>query len=139
VGADGPLRATLDWNQLLDQDDGIALRLNAKFHQADEPGRDVERNECCGFARWMALGLGSDAQRTLSYLHQKQNDWPGLGLPNARNAKLAGFGFQGAAAPVDRFQFYRYCTDYRDIEADIATARLEHPTKRDRCGDRRVG
>lgn len=126
VGTDDLLRATADYNVVLSEENGIAFRLNAMTHQADEPGRDVVRNERWGVAPSIAFGLGGDTQLTLSYLHQEQDDVPDFGLPNARNFTLAGSGFEGAVAPVDPSNFYGYSTDYRDIEVDIATARIAH-------------
>lgn len=126
VGTDNLQRATVDWNLALNEQEGVAFRLNAMVHSADEPGRDVVENQRWGFAPSIAFGLGGDTQFTLSYLHQEQNDLPDFGLPNARNASLAGSGFEGQVAPVDTSNFYGYSTDYRDVQVDIATARLDH-------------
>ena len=65
----------------------------------------------------IGFGIDSDTQlhRQLSAL--EQDDLPDYGLPNARNISLAGSGFEGAAAPVERSNFYGYSTDYRDIRS----------------------
>lgn len=119
-------RGTADVNLVLSEAAGIALRLNALAHSADEPGRDHVRNERWAFAPSLAVGLERDTTLTLSYLHLEQDDRPDLGLPNARNFSLAGSGFEGRPAPVDRSNYYGYTTDYRDVKTDMGTVRLTH-------------
>lgn len=126
IGTDELYRATMDWNQPLNEENGIAFRLNVMTHTANEPGRDVVSNERWGFAPSIAFGLDGDTTLTLSYLRQEQNDIPDFGLPNARNFTLAGSGFEGEVAPVDPSNFYGYANDYRDVAIDIATANLSH-------------
>ncbi len=126
AGTHDLFRATTDLNVVLSEAGGIALRLNALGHSADEPGRDVVENERWAVAPALGFGIGGSTQFVVSYLHLEQDDLPDFGLPNARNNTLAGSGFEGRAAPVERSNFYGYSTDYRDIEVDMVTARLEH-------------
>jgi catecholate siderophore receptor len=126
IGTDELNRATVDWNFVVDEARGIAVRLNGMGHRSEEPGRDVVESERWGFAPSIAFGLGSDTAFTLGYFHQEQDDVPDFGLPNARNASLAGSGFEGRVAPVDAGNYYGYSTDYRDVEVDRVTGVLEH-------------
>lgn len=126
IGTHDLFRGTADANAILSQKGGIALRINAMAHSADEPGRDVVENERWAVAPSLAFGLGGSTQLTLSYLRLEQDDLPDFGLPNARNFSLAGSGFEGRVAPVNSSNFYGYSTDYRDIEVDMVTARLDH-------------
>lgn len=126
AGTDNLYRATLDYNTVLSEEAGIALRLNAMAHDANEPGRDVVKNSRYAFAPQIAFGLSGDTRVTLSYYQMSQEDVPDYGLPNARNITLAGSGFEGRVAPVDAGNFYGYSTDYRDLDVTMFTARATH-------------
>jgi len=126
AGTDNLYRATLDYNIVLSEDAGIALRLNAMAHDADEPGRDVVKNSRYAFAPQVAFGLNGDTRVTLSYLYMSQDDVPDYGLPNARNITLAGSGLEGRVAPVETSNFYGYSTDYRNLDVNMLTARMTH-------------
>lgn len=126
IGTDDFFRGTVDINQVLDATNGIAVRLTAMGHSADEPGRDNVYNRRWAVAPSVGVGLGGDTSFILNYLHLSQDDRPDAGLPNGRNFSLAGSGFEGAVAPVDRDNFYGYSTDYRDVTTDTVTGRFEH-------------
>lgn len=126
VGTDQFFRGTFDGNAVLDTERGIALRLTAMAHHNDEPGRDFVENERWAIAPSIGFGLGGDTTVMVNYLHLEQDDLPDLGLPNARNFSLAGSGFEGRVAPVDRDNFYGYATDYRHVETDTITGRIDH-------------
>ncbi|MFN7158623.1 MAG: TonB-dependent receptor, partial [Erythrobacter cryptus] len=126
VGTDQFFRGTFDGNAVLDTEHGIALRLTAMAHHNDEPGRDFVENERWAIAPSIGFGLGGDTTVMVNYLHLQQDDLPDLGLPNARNFSLAGSGFEGRVAPVDRDNFYGYATDYRHVETDTITGRIDH-------------
>ncbi|MDZ4374166.1 MAG: TonB-dependent siderophore receptor [Phenylobacterium sp.] len=126
IGTADLFRGTADVNMVLSEAAGVALRINAMAHSADEPGRDHVRNKRWAFAPSLAIGLERDTTLTLTYLHLEQDDRPDLGIPNARNFSLLNSGFAGRPAPVDRSNFYGYSTDYRDVKTDMGTARLTH-------------
>jgi catecholate siderophore receptor len=126
AGTDDLYRATLDVNRVVDEANGIAVRLTAMGHSADEPGRDAVFNRRWAVAPSVGFGLGNDTSFTVNYLHLEQDDRPDGGLPNARNFSLGGSGFEGKTAPVDRSNFYGYATDYRNVGTDTVTGRLEH-------------
>lgn len=126
VGTDNFYRATADYNYVVDADNGIAVRLTAMAHSADEPGRDQVFNRRWAVAPSIGFGIGGDTSFIVNYLHLEQDDRPDFGLPNGRNLSLAGSGFEGRVAPVDRDNFYGYSTDYRDVRTDTVTGRFEH-------------
>ncbi|MEN3950419.1 TonB-dependent siderophore receptor [Iodidimonas sp. SYSU 1G8] len=126
AGTSDQYRGSVDSNFVLSEEGGIALRLNAVYHNADEPGRRYVNSERWGFAPSLAFGLGTDTRVTLSYLHMEQDEQPDYGLPNARNFSLLGSGFEGRVAPVDFRNYYGYSTDYRDVSVDVGTIKVEH-------------
>jgi catecholate siderophore receptor len=126
AGTDSFYRGVLDYNTVIDPDRGLALRINAMAHSADEPGRDVVKNERWAINPVIGYGLGTDTEITLGHLHIQFDEIPDNGLPNARNRSLAGSGFEGRVAPVSRSNFYGYSTDYRDIRVDVTTLRVDH-------------
>lgn len=126
AGTDKYLRATVDGNFVLDEANGVALRINAVAHRNDEPGRDRAKSERWGVNPVLGFGLGGDTQATIGYFFLRQDDLPDMGIPNGRNRSLAGSGFEGAAAPVRRRNYYGYSTDYRDVETHIASLIVSH-------------
>lgn len=126
VGTDKYFRGTVDGNFVLDEANGVALRINAVAHRNDEPGRDRAKSERWGVNPVLGFGLGGDTQATVGYFFLRQDDLPDMGIPNGRNRSLAGSGFEGAAAPVRRRNYYGYSTDYRDVETHIASLIVSH-------------
>ena len=126
IGTDAFFRSTVDVNRVLDVENGIAVRLTAMAHDADEPGRDHVHNSRWAIAPSIVFGLGGDTQFILNYLHLEQDDVPDYGLPNARNFTLNGSGFEGRVAPVDLSNFYGYSTDYREVRTNVVTGRFSH-------------
>lgn len=126
AGTDKYFRATVDGNFVLDEANGVALRINAVAHRNDEPGRDRAKSERWGVNPVLGFGLGGDTQATIGYFFLRQDDLPDMGIPNGRNRSLAGSGFEGFAAPVRRRNYYGYSTDYRDVETHIASLIVSH-------------
>lgn len=126
IGTDKFFRGTFDVNQVLNEGSGIAVRLTAMGHSADEPGRDHAKNKRWAVAPSIGFGLGGDTSFIVNYLHLEQDDRPDGGLPNTRNFSLAGSGFEGKTAPVRRSNFYGYSTDYREVQTDTVTGRFDH-------------
>lgn len=126
VGTDNFFRGTFDVNQVVDKAAGIAVRLTAMGHSADEPGRDHVFNRRWAVAPSIGFGLSGDTSFIVNYLHLEQDDRPDFGLPNSRNFSLVGSGFEGRVAPVDRNNFYGYSNDYRHVTTDTVTGRFEH-------------
>lgn len=126
-GTDDYKRVTLDLNQPIKE--GIAFRLNALYHDADTPGRDVATSERYGFAPSLAFGLGSPTQVTLSYFHLTQDNIPDYGLPwtqaTSTDPRLANFPNQ--APPVDFSNFYGIANrDKEEVSTNIGTIEIVH-------------
>lgn len=120
-------RATLDWNQSLPVE-GSALRVNAMVQDSGVPGRDVVKNKRWGLASSLAFGLGTDTRYFLNLLYVKQDNVPDGGVPTIG---LPGWTPQPTLErltghPVDPRNFYGTRHDHDDVNAQMATFRLEH-------------
>jgi catecholate siderophore receptor len=119
-------RVEADANLAIDYDRGIALRLSALAHRADEAGRDVTQNRRWAIAPTLVFGIDNATMVQVNVLHTEQNNIPDFGIPNVRDLSFAGSRFFGQPAPVPRNSYYGYSTDYQRIVADTATIRIEH-------------
>ena len=126
IGSDDYARATADLNTVISQDNGIAARLNAVLHDADKPGRDIVTRGRWSIAPSISAGLGTNTVYTLDYFHMEQDDLPDGGIPNGRNASLAGTEFAGRPAPVPRDSFFGHTNDVQDVTADRITFSVDH-------------
>jgi catecholate siderophore receptor len=116
IGTDGYGRLTIDSNKPVS--DTIAVRLNAMIHQADVPGRDVERFERWGFAPSIAFGLGTNTRAVLSYFHQSDDNTPQYGVPFYNGRPVPG---------IDPSNYYGYSNvDKQEIDVDTLTGVFSH-------------
>ena len=67
-----------------------AFRLNAMGESSEVADRDYVKNRRWGVAPSLAFGIGEDDSLTLAYLHQQENNVPGL--PASRSSTAAGAG-----------------------------------------------
>ncbi len=128
-GTDNFKRTTLDLNQPLEGTgfEGVALRLNAMWHDADVPGRDEVYNKRWGLAPSLAIGLGTPTRLTLSYFHMDQDNMPDYGIPWVAGPNAALASIVDQPAPVDYSNFYGLTArDYEHVQNDLGTALLEH-------------
>lgn len=134
-GSDSYARVTADANFATGEHS--ALRMNAMYHHADAPGRDVVENERWGFAPSFALGLGTDTRLKADYLYVEEDNVPDYGLPwNSFTQSTAAdpshngtfpTGAYGADPKVDRSNFYGLKDfDYEDVKTQSGTAQVEH-------------
>lgn len=91
-------------------------------------GRDRVKSERQAIAPSLALGLGSATRIYLSSLHMRQDNVPDGGIPSVG---LEGFFFNNndplrTAPRVDRENYYGLAGDYEKVDADMATAKIEH-------------
>ncbi|MGF7209430.1 catecholate siderophore receptor [Skermanella aerolata] len=93
-----------------------AIRLNVMGQDSDTVGRDLVEQRRWGVAPSIGIGLGTDTQFTLSYLHQEEDNRPDYGLP---------YVF-GRPAPVSLDTFYGLSDDKEDVTVDLLTAKLDH-------------
>ena len=76
------VRATADLNYAFS--DTGAVRLNLMFTNTGVVDRDIVHNTRWGIAPTIALGLGTDTQWSLSYLHQHSTGIPDYGITVAQ-------------------------------------------------------
>lgn len=126
AGTDNLWRGTVDSNAILSRELGAAIRFNAMANSNDVPGRDYTRNRRWAVNPAVAIGLDTDTEVSLAWLHLEQNDIPDFGIPNVRDLSLAASPALGRPAPVDRRSFYGNSNDYYDIVADSVTLRVDH-------------
>lgn len=129
IGTDDYKRATLDLNQPIEGLKGTALRLNALWHDADIPGRDVVTDQRWGVAPSIAFGLDTPTRLTLSYFHLDQDNIAGYGIPwvPQTNTDPSLTAYINEAPPVDFSNFYGLKDrDFEKVITDIATAEIAH-------------
>ncbi|KKW69252.1 hypothetical protein AAV94_00510 [Lampropedia cohaerens] len=80
-------RATVDLNQIVDEERGIAVRLNAVAHRSGVDGRDEILRKRWGIAPSIAYGLGTPTRLTLSYEHLNDDGNYDYGIPTLHDGK----------------------------------------------------
>ncbi len=128
VGNEEYKRATVDVNRALPNGKvpGLAMRLNALYHDAETPRRDEVRNNRVGFAPSLALGLGTPNRLTLSYFMLDQDNMPDYGIPWVPATNNALFLYRDKPAPVDPSNFYGLTTrDYEKTRTTVKTLQFE--------------
>ncbi len=130
-------RLTADINQKFS--DNGAFRLNVMAADGGVDGRDRVRNSSYGIAPSVAFGLNSPTRIYLYSQHIRQDNVPDGGIPtigregfykavatgsNAVNA--AQSAAINAAGKVDNQNYYGGRDDYERVNADMATAKIEH-------------
>ena len=130
VGSGKQKRLTADVNTVLNQERGIALRLNAVAQDSGHAARDVVNDKRWAIAPSLGFGLNGPTRVVLDYLHVDQDNIPDGGVPTIG---LPGYTSPdrtrpeiGAAPMVDPQNFYGSNADYDKIKADMATVRIEH-------------
>ncbi len=96
--------------------------------------RNVVENKRYGIAPSLAFGLGTPTRLYLYSQHIRQDNVPDGGIPsigiagyNAPTTLTTGERTALMAAPrVNRENYYGLSSDYEKIDADMATARIEH-------------
>lgn len=127
-------RATADWNKVLDEDRGIAMRLNLMKQDSGVPGRHEVKNDRTGIAPSLAFGLNSPTRVFLNYLHIDQDNVPDGGVPTIG---LPGYtspdsrSYLSSAARVNSSNFYGLSGDYDKVTSDMFTVRVEHDFSQD--------
>ncbi|MEG2999076.1 MAG: catecholate siderophore receptor Fiu [Comamonas sp.] len=123
-------RTSVDWNKSLSGIEGAAFRLNAVVQDAGVAGRDGVENKRWAIAPSLALGLGTDTRTFLNFLHVKQDNVPDggvltMGLPGYSSPDPAR-AYLSNAARVNSKNFYGTASDHDNVQADMATLRIEH-------------
>lgn len=129
-GSGAQKRITADVNQVLNEERGIAVRLNVLAQDSENAGRDVVENKRWAVAPSIGFGLNGATRVHLDYLHVDQNNIPDggvfvIGLPGYTSPDRAR-PFITDGRKVDPENFYGSKDDYDDVKADMATVRVEH-------------
>jgi catecholate siderophore receptor len=117
------VRATADLNYAFS--DTGAVRMNLMYTDTGVVDRDVVHATRWGIAPMIALGLGTDTQWSLAYMHQHTDAIPDYGLVVAQRPG------QLIAEPVSEYgvprnTFTGFNTDKDRNDADIVTMKLAH-------------
>lgn len=115
LGTDMTRRFTADMNRKLAQ--GVTLRLNGLWHDAEVAGRDRVWNRRWGLAGALLLEPVETVQLNLDYYHLSTDGLPDWGIPFDRNTQepIAGI----------RDKFYGVVQrDFAETVSDIGTVRL---------------
>ncbi|HEY0627993.1 MAG TPA: TonB-dependent siderophore receptor [Sphingomicrobium sp.] len=137
IGLPGYERGTVDVNlggEEVGLGGGVALRVNALYHDADTPGRDHVESHRIGIAPSVAVGLGTSTRAILSYFRLGQDNVPDYGIPfiPATTTHPDLIDDRDEAAPVDFDNYYGLLErDYEETTANIATFALEHDLTED--------
>lgn len=105
-----------------------ALRINALAQDGGVMGRDVVENRSIGVAPSFVFGLGTPTRITVQSQHMRNDNTPDGGIPSIG---IAGFYNSSdtsvnGGARVDTSNFYGLNSDYENIDADMATVKIEH-------------
>ncbi|MFC5386973.1 TonB-dependent receptor [Aquamicrobium segne] len=128
LGTDATKRTTFDGNHYFDN--GVGVRLNALWHDADVAGRDEVFQKRWGIAPSISFGMDGPTKATLSYYYLKTDELPDFGLPfpnSVQAGRPATSDNPYYPVDVDRNNFYgSVFRDFRKTETHLATAKLEH-------------
>lgn len=118
-------RATVDLNRKIGEN--AAIRLNAMAQNGGVIGRNYVEKNGFGIAPSVAFGLGTPTRVYFYTQHLRHNNVPDGGIPSIG---VPGF-FNATAATltaprVNPKNYYGSFADYEKIDADMATAKVEH-------------
>lgn len=122
LGDDQTRRVAVDVNEQVS--DGVAVRLNALYHENEVAGRDAIHGDRWAVAASTAFGLGGPTRLTLDYYHLESSELPDYGLPYVRTT-VNGVVYGKMLTGHDD-KFYGLASrDFRDTSADISTLRFQ--------------
>lgn len=116
-------RATADLNYTLS--DTAAVRVNAMYTDTGVVDRDFVHAMRWGFAPSVALGLGTDIQFSLAYLHQHTDAHPDYGLVVAQRPGQL-IAQPASEYGVPRSSYTGMTSDIDRNDADIVTMKIAH-------------
>lgn len=125
------VRATADLNQKLGANS--AFRLNVLAQDGGQMGRKVIEKKTIGVAPSLAFGLGTPTRVYLFSQHTRQDGMPDGAIPAvgidgyySTSTEPAIRDALNSAPAVDRENFYGFDSDYEEVNADMATVKIEH-------------
>ncbi|HTF94816.1 MAG TPA: catecholate siderophore receptor Fiu [Cellvibrio sp.] len=132
-------RATIDVNRTLGE--SSAVRVNLLKQDSGVVGRDEVENNLEGFAASLGLGLQTETRTYLNILSVKQSGIPDGGIPTIGFPGYYNAAFDARPSTtyptggplanqkpqaVDTENFYGSTSDHNDVNANMATVRIEH-------------
>lgn len=121
----GPLgRVVADINRQIGETS--AFRIVGMYHNQDLVDRDNLFTDRWGVLGSLGLGLGTDTQWTLNYMHQNGHRRPDMGTPIALTAVPGVVGKPLPEYGVPRNLFYGKNTDNDITNVDMFTSRFKH-------------
>ncbi len=129
VGNEEYKRVSVDLNRTLPNGKlaGVAMRLNAMWHDGETPGRDEVRGNRWGAAPSLAFGLGTPTEVKFYYFYLGQENIPDYGIPWVTATNNALVAYRNKPAPVARENFYGLKSrDYEKTDTNVWTALVEH-------------
>ncbi|WP_312932056.1 TonB-dependent receptor domain-containing protein [Pseudomonas sp.] len=110
-------RLALDTNQVLDEDRGIAFRLNLVGTRTGVNGRRWSERERWGIAPTLAFGLNSDTRLDVGFEHLDDRGNYDYGLPAAHGGHLETRQFGGRISKADGVKWDSYW-GYRNLDKE---------------------
>jgi catecholate siderophore receptor len=117
VGTDQYLRTTVDTNQVINEEHGIAVRVLGMASSSDTPGRDDVDQSSWAINPTISYGLGTDTRMTLSYEHFEEDSMPDYGLPTD--------AFDMGGVDYDNFYGFKH-NDFSNVNNDKVMFDFEH-------------
>lgn len=122
VGTADHLRASLDFNQPLNGEGTMGVRLNLMAQDSGVAGRDEVESKSLGVAPAFTFPLGPSTRVTANYQHLEQNNLPDYGL--WRDATTdPNYDWSAFYGLTER--------DFEDIESDSAALEIHHEMSED--------
>lgn len=121
VGTDSFVRSVIDVNKQIDAT--TAARAVGMYHDQDIADRNHVYSERWGFLGSIGLGLGTDTELTVNYLHQDNDRVPDYGVPFLRKPGTS-VGLPSTEYGVPRSNYFGKDTDRDETTVDMLTARL---------------
>ncbi|MBI1685683.1 TonB-dependent receptor [Caulobacter hibisci] len=122
LGDNATRRVAVDVNEQVT--DGIALRLNALYHENEVNGRDYVHGDRWGAAASVGFGLNGPTRLTLDYYHLESSELPDYGIPYVPTT--VGSVTYGKMLTGHDDKFYGLTSrDFRDTSADVSTLRFQ--------------
>ncbi|MBB3213539.1 catecholate siderophore receptor [Herbaspirillum sp. Sphag1AN] len=123
-------RVTADWNKVIDEATGTAMRLNLMKQESGVPGRHMVENNRSGIAPSFVFGLNGPTRVFVDLLHVDQNNVPDGGAPTiglpGYSSPDASRSYIGNAPRVSSSNFYGLASDFDKSETNMVTVRVEH-------------
>ena len=126
LGTDDYLRTTVDSNWVLDEEDGIAIRINGMYSQSNTPDRAEINSDSFAIAPTITFGLGTNTRFKIGLEHIEQNTIQDNGIPALAYQSYNRNGLSGRSG-VDDSNFYGFKNqDVNEVTSHKLNFGVEH-------------